>query len=100
MCSIGDLGFYMMSRFEVNGDKFYFATNKIWFNRKLIVSPTQAKTLVSFQHYLTVFKQICLALGIVIEKYFHFYGNMDGELNCDLSSSELENLGNWWMTQK
>jgi hypothetical protein len=43
-----------------------------------------------------------LALGIVIEKYFHFgrfYGNMDGELNGDLSSSEMENLGNWMMTQ-
>jgi hypothetical protein len=38
-----------------------------------------------------------LVLPIIIEKDFHFgryYGNMDGELNVDLSSSELENMGN------
>jgi hypothetical protein len=105
ICSIGALGFYLMYRFEVTGEIFDFATNKSWFNRKLLVSPTHAKTLdkeMSFQHYPTVLKQICLALGIVIEKYFHFgrfYGNMDGELNGDLSSSEMENLGNWMMTQ-
>jgi hypothetical protein len=58
---------------------------------------------MSFQHYPTVLKQICSALDIVIEKYFHFgrfYGNMDGELNGDMSSSELEKLGNWLMTQR
>jgi hypothetical protein len=105
MCSIGALGFYLMSRFEVTGEIFDFATNKSWFNRKLLVSPTHAKTLdkeMSFQHYPTVLKQICSSLGIVIEKHFHFgrfYGNMDGEFNGDLSSSELENLGNWLMTQ-
>jgi hypothetical protein len=106
MCSIGALGFYLMSRFEVTGEIFDFATNKSWFNRKLLVSPTHAKTLdkeISFQHYPTVLKQICSALGIVIEKYFHFgkfFGNMDGELNGDLSSSKLENLANWLMTQR
>jgi hypothetical protein len=106
MCSIGALGFYWMSRFEVTGEIFDFATNKSWFNRKMLVSPTHTKTLdkeMSFQHYPTVLKQICVALGIVIEKYFHFgrfYGNMDGELNGDLISSELENLGNWLMTQR
>jgi hypothetical protein len=73
---------------------------------KLIISPTHAKTLdkeMSFQYYPTVLKQICSALGIVIEKYFHFrrfYGNMDGELNGYLSSSELENSGSWLMTQR
>jgi hypothetical protein len=106
MCSIGALGFYLMSRFEATGEIFDFATNKSWFNRKLLVSQTHVKTLdkeMSFQHYPTVLTQICLALGIVIEKYFHlgrFYGNMDGELNGDLSSSELENLVNWLMTQR
>jgi hypothetical protein len=106
MRSIGALGFYLMSRFEVTGETFDFATNKSWFNKKLRISPTNAKTLdkeMSFQHYQTVLKQIFLALGIVIEKYFHFgrfYGIMDGELNGDLSSSELENLGNWLMTQR
>jgi hypothetical protein len=58
---------------------------------------------MSFQHYPVVLKQICSALGIFIEKYFHFgrfYGNMDGELNGDLSISELENLGNCLMTQR
>jgi hypothetical protein len=100
MCSIGALGFYLTSRFELTGGTFDFAINKSWFNRKLIISPTHAKTLdkeMSFQHYPAVLKKICSALGIVIEKYFHFrrfYGNMDGELNVDLSSSELENLGN------
>jgi hypothetical protein len=89
----------------VTGKTFNFVTNKSWINRKLIISPTHAKTLdkeMSFQHHPTVLKQIYLALGIVIEKYFHFrrfYGNMDGELNGDLSSSELKNLGNWLMTQ-
>jgi hypothetical protein len=106
MCSIGALGFYLMSRFEVTGEIFDFETNKSWFNRKLLVSPTHAKTLdkeMSFQHYPIVLKQIFSGLGIVIEKYFHFgrfYGNMDGELNGDLSSAELENLGNWLMTQR
>jgi hypothetical protein len=94
-----------MSRFKVTVEIFDFATNKSWFNNNLIVSPTHVKILdkeMSFQHYPTVLKQICLTLGIVIEKYFHFgmfYGNMDGELNDDLSSSELENLGNWLITQ-
>jgi hypothetical protein len=84
-----------MSRFEVTGETFNVATNKSWFNRKLIISPTNEKTLdkeILFQQYPTVVKQICSELGIVIEKYFHFrrlYGNMDGELNGDLSSSEL-----------
>jgi hypothetical protein len=58
---------------------------------------------MSFQHYPTILKQIFLALGIFIEKYFHFgrfYGNMDGELNGDLISLELENLGNWLTTQR
>jgi hypothetical protein len=58
---------------------------------------------MSFQHYPTVLKKIFSALGIVIEKYFHFlrfYGNTDGELNGDMSSSELENLGNWLMTHR
>jgi hypothetical protein len=95
-----------MYRFEVTGEIFDFATNKSWFNRKLLVSPTHAKTLdkeMPFQHYPTVLKQTCSALGIVIEKYFHFgrfYGNMDGELNGDLSRSELENLVNWLMIQR
>jgi hypothetical protein len=99
MCSIGALGFYLMSRFEVTGEIFDFGTNTSWFNRKLLVIPTHAKTLdkeISFQHYPTVLKQICSAVGIVIDKYFHFgrfYGNMDGELNGDLSSSELKKLG-------
>jgi hypothetical protein len=56
---------------------------------------------MSFQRYPIVLKQIFSGLGIVIEKYFHFgrfYGNIDGELNGDLSSAELENLGNWMMT--
>jgi hypothetical protein len=106
MCSIGDLGFYLMSQFDVTGEIFDFETNKSWFNRKLLVSPTHAKTLdkeMSFQHYPIVLKKICSGLAIVIEKYFHFgrfYGNMDGELNGDLSSAELENLGNWLMTQR
>jgi hypothetical protein len=83
-----------------------FETNKSWFNRNLLASPTHVKALdneMSFQHYPIVLKQICSALGIVIEKYFHFgrlYGNMDGELNGDLSSARLENLGNWLMTQR
>jgi hypothetical protein len=106
LCSIGALGFFLMSRFEVTEKIFDFATNKSWFNRKLPISPTRAKTLdkeMSFQHYPTVLKQIFSALVIVIEKYFHcrrLYGNMDGELNGDLSSSDLENLGNWLMTQR
>jgi hypothetical protein len=106
MCSIGALVFFLMSRFEVTGEILDFETNKSWFNRKLIFSPTHAKTLdkeMSFQHYPTVLKQICSALGIVIEKYFHFgrfYGNTDRELNGDLSSAELENLGNWLMNQR
>jgi hypothetical protein len=57
MCSIGGLGFYLMSQFKVTGEIFSFATNNSWFNRKLIVSPTHTKTLdkeMSFQHYLTV----------------------------------------------
>jgi hypothetical protein len=48
---------------------------------------------ISFQYYPTVLKHIYSALVIVIEKYLHFgrfYGNMDGELNGDLSSSELK----------
>jgi hypothetical protein len=76
MCSIGALGLYfLMSRFEVSGEIFDFGTNRSWFNRKLLVSPTHAQTLdkeISFQHYPTVLKQICSALGIVVEKYFHF----------------------------
>jgi hypothetical protein len=59
MCSIGSLGFYLMSRFEVTGEIFDFGTNKSWFNRKLLVSPTHAKTVdkeISFQHYPTVLK--------------------------------------------
>jgi hypothetical protein len=58
---------------------------------------------MSFQHHPTVLKKICSTLGIVIEKYFHFgrfYGNTDGELNRDLSSSELENLGKYLITQR
>jgi hypothetical protein len=32
MCSIGALGFYWMSRFEVSGETFDFTQNKSWFN--------------------------------------------------------------------
>jgi hypothetical protein len=106
LCSIGALEFYLMSRFEVTGEIFDFETHKSWFNRKLLVSLTHAKNVdkeMPFQHYLTVLKQICSALGIVIEKYFHFrrfYGNLDGELNGDLSSAELEILGNWLIIKR
>jgi hypothetical protein len=58
---------------------------------------------MSYQHYPTVLRSICVVLLIIIEKYFHFgryYGNMDRELNGDLSSSDLENLGNWILTQR
>jgi hypothetical protein len=56
---------------------------------------------MSYQHYPTVLRYICLVLLIIIKKYFHFgryCGNMDEELNGDLISSELENLGNWVLT--
>jgi hypothetical protein len=61
MCSIGALGFYLMSRFKVTGETCGFAQNKSWLNRKLLVSQTHAKTLdkeMSFQHP-TVLKEIC-----------------------------------------
>jgi hypothetical protein len=71
MYSIGVLGFYLMSRFEVTGETFNFAKNKSWFNQELLISPTHAKTLdkeLSFQHYPTVLKIFFSTLGIVIEK--------------------------------
>jgi hypothetical protein len=61
VCSIGALGFYLMSRFEVTGEIFDFATNKSWFNIKLLVIPTHAKNVgneIVFKHYPTVLKQI------------------------------------------
>jgi hypothetical protein len=41
MCSIGALGFYLMSRFEVTGEIFDFETNKSCFNRNMLVGPVQ-----------------------------------------------------------
>jgi hypothetical protein len=89
-----------MARFDMTGEKFYFSENSSWFNRKLIFSPTHSKNFdkeMSYQHYPTVLRSICLVLLIIIEKYFHFdryYGNMHGEVNGDLKSSEL----NTWAT--
>jgi hypothetical protein len=106
MCSIGALGFYLMARFDMTGEKFDFSDNSKWFNRKLLVSSTHSKNFdkeISYQHYPTVLRSICLVLLIIIEKYFYFdryYGNMDGELNGNLNSSKLENLGNWMLTQR
>jgi hypothetical protein len=103
----GILGFYyLVSKFKVTIETFNLAQNKRWFNRKLLIIPRHAKMFdkeISFQHYPTVLKQIFWAPSIVIEEYFHFerfYGNMYGELNGDLSCSELKNLVNWIMTQR
>jgi hypothetical protein len=41
----GALVFYLISRFEVTGETFDVATNKSWFNIKLIISVTHEKTL-------------------------------------------------------
>ena len=106
MCSLGALGLYLMARFDMTGEKFDFNENSIWFNRKLLVSPTHSTNLdkeMTYKHYPTVLREICLQLNIIIEKYFHFgryYGNMDGELNGDLSGHDLETLGNWMLTQR
>jgi hypothetical protein len=43
MCSIGALGFYLMARFDMTGEKFDFSDNSSWFNRKLLFSPTHSK---------------------------------------------------------
>jgi hypothetical protein len=106
MCSIGEMGFYLMARFDMTGEKFYSSDKSSWFNKKLLVCPTHSKNFdkeMSYQHYPTVLHSIFLVLLIIIKKYFHFgryYRNMNGELNNDLSSSELHNLGNWMLTQR
>jgi hypothetical protein len=43
MCLIGALGFYLMARFDMTGEKFDFSDNSSWNNRKLLVSPTHSK---------------------------------------------------------
>jgi hypothetical protein len=75
MCLIGALGLYLMARFDMTGEKFYFSDNSSWFNQKLLVSLTHEKNFdkeMSYQHYPTVLRSICLVLLIIIEKYFHF----------------------------
>jgi hypothetical protein len=75
MCLIGALGFYLMARFDMTGEKFDFSDNSSWFNRKLLVSPIHPKNFdkeMSYQHYPTVLHSICLVLLIIIEKHFHF----------------------------
>jgi hypothetical protein len=49
MCLIGALGFYLMERFDMTGEKFDLSYNSSWFNRKLLVSPTHLK---NFDKYM------------------------------------------------
>jgi hypothetical protein len=45
MCLIGALGFYLMARFDMTGEKFDFSDSISWFNQKLLVSRLIQRTL-------------------------------------------------------
>jgi hypothetical protein len=74
MCSIGAPGFYLMARFDMTGEKFDFSDKSSWFSQKLLVSPTHSKNFdkeMSYRHYPTALRSICLVLLIIIKEYFH-----------------------------
>ena len=85
LCSIGGLGLYLMTRFQVTNelDHIDFSDNKTWFNRKLLKAMTggadnnhQNELSMTTSKYNKKMKAACKACNIESQIWLHLDVNV------------------------